>query len=767
VSDTDSTQRTLAFDDERFAALALERGIATGAQIEAARVLQLEEGRAGRAWSLGQLLVRARVLPPDGLVAILRELKGRFWQCPRCLSTLADADVDAGCRVCGVEVERPRHELETITEALTVRPRSWEELVVPLSPKRPKPPVSHLGRFELIETLGSGGMGIVYKAKDPTTGGLVALKVLKASASPNQLARFRREAESIAKLRHPDLVALVDVGLEGGEPWIAMEYVPGETLQDKFLFAPWPTEPDALALIARVARAVHHAHEHGIVHRDLKPGNIIMSPDGPKLTDFGLAKALESDAVDLTRSGVAIGTPLYMSPEQAQGKSELVDARSDVFAMGIMLYLLLVGELPFTGDSHFGIYEKIVHEQPARPRSMRPSVSPGAESVCLIALAKNQEDRFPTALAFAEACEAAIKVAPAPKAPAPAPRPSAPAPEAAAPRKSRRVALVLALILGAGVLAAGAASGPELMASLRAPRSVAPPLRVLSLGAPLAAQGASLAGVSTRSLLLGGRAVAPLEAAPSAVALAVGCLVVSTPRSDTREDVAFLDPESGAVRCVFPVEGRVLALVPFEGEAGELAIVADRGAVRTIASVHGAPRLVEHEVFRDLAREHVLAACARRGGGLVLVAGTRESAVLRSIARGTGSKDLVVDAELPVKAAAAIAALDADRFALLGEDGALSLYVLRDAKLALARPPIAPSAPFGPARGLLVASCRNALVWATESRAPTGEVAFALTFLDKPEGDARTIEVAEAPLDLLLGEEGAYVALEHETRVYR
>ncbi len=708
-------------DDERFARLAIERGIVTAAQIDAARAIQKDEASAGRNWTLGQILVRERALPAKALVEVLRQEKPRCWQCPRCLATLADGEVEGGCKLCGASLERPRHEQDTINDSVFAgRPRSWEELVVPLETKKSSPAVKTLGRFEVLSVLGEGGMGIVYKAREAITGRLVALKVLKANPSEHQLKRFKRESESIGKLHHPDLVGLIDVGLEGREPWIAMEYVPGPTLQERLVTGEWPSEKESLEMLARIARAVDHAHRNGVIHRDLKPGNIILAPSGPKLTDFGLAKTLEFDAPELTRSGIAIGTPLFMSPEQATGQSDLVDARSDVFALGTLLFLLLAGEVPFAGESHFAIYEKIVHQPPLSPRSVRATVSPRAERVALTALQKERELRYPTALAFAEACEEAAKPAPSlTEVLAPPPR---------VERRSRAPFFVL--VLG---LAALAMLGGKLLAPAR--HRAAPASRVLELGGPLAVAGETVAGVRSSALALGDKVV-ELRGTPSFLAFAPSGLVVATPLGDAREEVAVLDTATFGFSWRRVVEGRVVALVPL---GRGVAAVLDRGETVVVPATEPDPGLAS-----EIGEGRVLAACARPGGGLAaLVRGPHEDRLL-----------FVAPMDAPVAVAPSVGlALAGDRIAVLQEDGALALY--RAGKRLATEPPR------GPSRGVIVATHGDRIAWVVER-----DRSFELAIQDG-EARPRWLTLDGAPLDLAVTAEGALVAFEDRTLVYR
>ncbi|MCW2958432.1 MAG: pknB [Solirubrobacterales bacterium] len=261
------------------------------------------------------------------------------------------------------------------------------------------------GRYRVITRLGSGGMADVYCAEDLQLGRKVALKLLyrRFAEDGDFVERFRREASSAAGLQHPNVVGVYDRGEADGMQYIAMEYLDGRTLKD-IVREEGPLAPGrAVDLVEQVLRAARFAHKRGIIHRDLKPHNVIVdSEDCAKVTDFGIALA---GASDMTETGSIMGTAQYLSPEQAQGQP--VDARSDLYSVGIMLYELLTGRVPFDGDSAVSIALQQVSAQPVPPSQLNPAVTPALERAVLRALAKHPDDRPDDAEAFIAELEAA------------------------------------------------------------------------------------------------------------------------------------------------------------------------------------------------------------------------------------------------------------------------------------------------------------------------------------------------------------------------
>lgn len=265
-----------------------------------------------------------------------------------------------------------------------------------------------VGEYDLIEELGRGGMGIVWKAKHRRLNRTVALKLVRGGCLPGEAAakRFRREAEAAAQLRHPNIVGIHEVGEYDDQLFLSMDWVSGGSLADwlkRVAFSP----REAATLVAKVARGVHHAHEMLVLHRDLKPGNILLDPTGePKVCDFGLARIGQEDS-SLTMSGELIGTPAYLSPEQAAGKMKDLTPASDTYSLGAILYELLCGHPPFSADTLPALLRKVAEDDPMRPISHYSGgrIPFDLSTICLKCLEKEPPARYATSLALAEDLE--------------------------------------------------------------------------------------------------------------------------------------------------------------------------------------------------------------------------------------------------------------------------------------------------------------------------------------------------------------------------
>jgi tetratricopeptide (TPR) repeat protein len=257
--------------------------------------------------------------------------------------------------------------------------------------------------YDVLDMLGRGAMGVVYRARHKHLKRLVALKMILsgADASPDELARFRGEAEALARLQHPHIVQIYDVGEHEGRPYFALELVDGGSLRDRLAGAPLPAA-EAAELLRTLALAVHAAHCSGIVHRDLKPGNVLLTADGtPKITDFGVAKRLDEDS-GRTHAGDVLGTPSYMAPEQAWGRHKEVGPPADTYALGAVLYDVLTGRPPFRAANARHTVEQVKTEEPVPPRALQPTVPCDLETICLKCLRKEPSQRYASALDLAD-----------------------------------------------------------------------------------------------------------------------------------------------------------------------------------------------------------------------------------------------------------------------------------------------------------------------------------------------------------------------------
>ena len=341
--ESSSSQLETKLEDILLERVVLERKLITPDQLQECRNEQRQTQTEGASMTLGQILVRRDLVKVDHLLRLLAEEKSR--------------------------------------------PASLPDIP----------------RYEIRERLGEGTSAVVHRAWDKQLQRPVAIKILRDAMVVSDLARqrFQREAQAAAGISHPNVVTVHDAGEADGRPYLVMELVEGRGLNE-ILKAPGRDERKLLELLEKVARGLESAHAKGVVHRDLKPANIIVTTGGePKVGDFGLAHLLDSEA-DLTRDGTALGTPMYMSPEQVRGDSRAITPQTDVYALGSILYEVVLGHPPHLGESIQEIYGKIEREEPEAPRRIRPKVSQDLQTIILKAIDKKPHRRYASALALGE-----------------------------------------------------------------------------------------------------------------------------------------------------------------------------------------------------------------------------------------------------------------------------------------------------------------------------------------------------------------------------
>src|SRR5438132_6731259 len=266
------------------------------------------------------------------------------------------------------------------------------------------------GDYELLEEIGRGGQGVVYRARQKSLNRTVALKVIGLGhwATEAHLKRFRREAEAAASLEHPCIVPIYEVGERDGSCYFSMKFIEGGHLDELIRREPMPPRR-AAELIAKVALTVHYAHEHHILHRDIKPGNILLDQKGePHLTDFGLARLVETEST-ITRTMEVLGTPSYMAPEQAVGNNAAITSATDVYGLGAVFYQLLTGHPPFAGGTTFETVRLVLDTETRQPRLLNPKIDRDLDTICLKCLEKDPKRRYASALALAEDLERWLK----------------------------------------------------------------------------------------------------------------------------------------------------------------------------------------------------------------------------------------------------------------------------------------------------------------------------------------------------------------------
>jgi serine/threonine protein kinase len=377
--------------------------------------------KLGPAWDevLLKLLASShadRYARTEDILAALDRLEGP-WGIPHTEDRPLAAPLLRDASLAGLQGAESVLGFDASSASLTPLPSNTLDSMPDAAPQALQMPAK-VGDYDILESLGSGGMGIVYKARDRRLDRVVALKTLRSivlteaerlfgAASSDRLKRFLTEARAVARLQHPYIVQIHAIGEQDGQPYIALEYVGGGNLSDKL--GTQTLAPSAAAeMVAKLARAVHHAHEHGVLHRDLKPSNVLLTLDGePKIGDFGLAKIQElskEDAV-LTHSGMIIGTPSYMAPEQAAGEINLIGPATDIYSLGAILYASLTGRPPFQGESIMRMLSQLATAPVIPPNALNPAVNVDLSAICLKCLEKDPAKRYSSAQALAEDLE--------------------------------------------------------------------------------------------------------------------------------------------------------------------------------------------------------------------------------------------------------------------------------------------------------------------------------------------------------------------------
>lgn len=316
-----------------------------------------------------------------------------------------------------VEVQRRIKVLQDLDPMLATRPTLDARRDATAAPNVQAKPTVNIPGYEILDELGRGGMGVVYKARQVALHRLVALKTIlqAAHAGEDDLARFRVEGEAVARLQHPNIVQIYEVGEHAGCPFFSFEYVDGGDL-DPLIETSSLTPRQSAELVRTLARAVHYAHQHGIIHRDLKPSNVLLQKHAepanqekcegfafvPKIADFGLAKRMEKGVTALTRTGSIMGTPCYMAPEQAAGEIQKIGPCTDIYALGAMLYEMLTGQPPFMADTELETLHQVISDEPVRPAWLQPNLARDLETICLKCLEKDPARRYASAQELAD-----------------------------------------------------------------------------------------------------------------------------------------------------------------------------------------------------------------------------------------------------------------------------------------------------------------------------------------------------------------------------
>lgn len=398
-----SNYTQIAKEDFLFGQILLKQGVASSDEINQALRRQAEAAERGETAvpRLGQILIQMGVTEEKEIQRTLKLQYKTLYECPGCTLKYnlvqADPAKQYRCKKCdailtpkppgtGVRADESAYGLNL-------------EIASDLPPEVAQAdldPVNQFGKYVLVRQLGRGGSGVVHLAYQKELKRFVALKLLR-SADDETVQRFIHEAQVAARLRHPHIVAVYDIGLHLNVAYIALEYIEGVSLDQR---GPLPIRRSC-QILKEVANAIHTAHQMGVIHRDLKPQNILLDRnDRPFVTDFGLAREVTA-AKQLTEKGIVVGTPAYMSVEQALGERDL-DGRTDVASLGAVFYELLTDRQPFRGATQVDIALAVINQEPAPPRALVPTLPTSLEAICLRAMAKRREDRYPDAHALAE-----------------------------------------------------------------------------------------------------------------------------------------------------------------------------------------------------------------------------------------------------------------------------------------------------------------------------------------------------------------------------
>src|ERR1041385_5153074 len=329
--------------------------------------------------------------------------------CPKCGSEIPTDAPEGGCPGCLLESGLRILAEEAVAEVADLR-HSDKATGATTRRERFAALLGELGDYELLEEVGRGGQGVGFRARQKNLNRIVALKVISLGqwASKDHLKRFRRESEAAASLDHTGIVPIHDVGERDGSCYFSMKFVEGGQLDEVVSRAPI-SRRQAAEVIAKVARTVHYAHQHGILHRDIKPGNILLDTSGePHLTDFGLARLVEVDSA-VTDTEQIMGTPSYMAPEQAMGPNDQLTSTTDVYGLGAVLYQLLTGHPPFAAETMYETIRLLVETDPREPRFLNRKIDRELSTICLMCLEKDPNRRYPSALALAEDLEHWLK----------------------------------------------------------------------------------------------------------------------------------------------------------------------------------------------------------------------------------------------------------------------------------------------------------------------------------------------------------------------